>query len=392
MRDVLACTRMMRTLERPSQLFVRGQGSWLWDVEGNAYLDFTQGLMANSLGHCPSVLVSALRRQVDSLINPGAGYYNLGMLKLATRLCQATDSDQAYFLSSGAEAREAAIRLARKWGQLHRGYAGRIVAAFDGPCDGPQGALAVRGWTSAGDKDGAAALVRVPFNDLEALTSALDERTVAVMLEPLQGEMGAIPATLEYLQGISRLCNERGLLLILDEVQSGVGRCGALLAEELYGIRADIVVLGTGLGGGVPLAALLARGNACSFEPGDLVGSCHGNALASAAGLAVLDTVLEPGFLEHVRAVGEHLREGLAHLARRHGHGPLRGQGLLMGLPLVGLSAPAVVEAALKERLLINAPQAHCLRFSPALTVSHGNIDEMLKRLTRALGRISGRN
>lgn len=392
MRDALACMRMMRTMERPSQLFVRGQGSWLWDIQGNAYLDFTQGLTANSLGHSPSVLVSALRRQAESLINPGAGYYNLGVLKLATRLCQATDSDQAYFLSSGAEAREAAIRLARKWGWLHRGGAGRIVTAFDSPAGGTRGALAASGCMSPRDKDGTSGFARVPFNDLEALAAALDEQTVAVMLEPLQGEAGAIPASLEYLQGVTRLCNERGLLLILDEVQTGIGRCGVLLAEELYGVRADIIALGTGLGGGVPLAALVARGSACCFEPGDLVGSCHGNALATAAGLAVLETVLEPSFLEHVRAVGEHLRKGLAQLARHHGHGPLRGQGLLLGLPLVGLSAPAVVEAALKERLLINAPQAHCLRFSPALTVSHGNIDEMLKRLTRALGRISGRN
>ncbi|GLK60029.1 MULTISPECIES: aspartate aminotransferase family protein [Azotobacter] len=390
MREALACMRMMRTLERPSQLFVRGQGSWLWDVEGDAYLDFTQGLMANSLGHCPSVLVGALRRQVDNLINPGAGYYNLGMLKLATRLCQVTDSDQAYFLSSGAEARGAAIRLASKWGQLHRGGAGRIVMVCDGSRGNVQDAPAARYWATAVDKPGTAELVGVPCNDLQALASALDERTVAVMLEPLQGETEV--ATREYLQAVSRLCNERGLLLILDEVQTGIGRYGALLAGELYDVRADIVTLGTGLGGGMPLAALLARGSACCFEPGDLVGSCHGNALASAAGLAVLDTVLEAGFLEHVRAAGEHLREGLVQLAGRYGHGPLRGRGLLTNLPLAGLPAAAVVEAALKERLLIGAPQAHCLRFSPALTVSHGNIDEMLKRLTRALCRVSGRN
>ncbi|SEI56044.1 acetylornithine/N-succinyldiaminopimelate aminotransferase [Azotobacter beijerinckii] len=384
MRDALARMRVMRTVERPPQLFVRGQGSWLWDAEGDAYLDFNQGGAVNSLGHSPSVLVSALRRQVENLINLGAGYYNLGMLKLATRLCHATDSDQAYFLSSGAEANEVAIRLARKWGQLHRGGAGRIVTAFNGS----PGKASAR----PGSEAGAVGFTSVPFNDLGALAAALDEQTVAVMLEPLLGEAGAIPATLEYLQGVARLCRERGLLLILDELKTGIGRCGALLAEELYGVRADVVTLGKGLGGGVPLAALLARGNACCFEPGDLIGSCHSNSLATGAGLAVLDAVLEPGFLEHVRAVGEHLSEGLAQLARRHGHGPLRGHGLLLGLPLVGLSAPAVVEAALKERLLIDAPQAHCLGFSPALTVSHGNIDEMLKRLTRALGRISGRN
>jgi len=364
-------------VDRPPQLFVRGQGSWLWDAEGDAYLDFSQGRAVNSLGHSPSVLVSALRRQVESLINPGAGYYHIGMLKLATRLCHATDSDQAYFLNSAVEAGEVAIRLARKWGQLHRGGAERVVIAFDG---------------TSGPQLPRAGLVGVPFNDLEALQAVLDEQVAAVMLEPLHGEGVAVPATLEYLQGVARLCRERGLLLILDERQTGIGRCGALLAEELYGIRADVVLLGKGLGGGMPLAALLARGNACCFEPGDLAGACHGDSLVTGAGLVVLDTVLEPGFLEHVRAVGEHLSEGLTQLARRHGHGPLRGHGLLLGLPLIGLSATAVMEAALKERLLIDAPREHCLGFSPALTVSHGNIDEMLERLTRALGRVPGRN
>ncbi|MCY1446031.1 Acetylornithine aminotransferase [compost metagenome] len=174
------------------------------------------------------------------------------------------------------------------------------------------------------------------------------------------------------------------MLLILDEVQTGVGRCGTLLAEELYGIRADILTLGKGLGGGVPLAALLARGNACCFEPGEQGGTYHGNALMTAAGLAVLDTVLEPGFLEQVREIALHLREGLARVARRHGHGPLRGHGLMVGLPLIQQSAPQVVRHALDEGLLINAPQPGCLRFTPALTVSRANVDEMLKRLNRA--------
>jgi len=385
MRDALACMRIMRTVERPPQLFVRGQGSWLWDAEGNAYLDFTQGLAVNSLGHSPAAVASVLRRQVENLINPGPGYYNLVMLKLATRLCHATDSDQVYFLSSGAEANEAAIRLARKWGRLHRGGAERIVTALGGSHGSTWATL------SASGRGPAENFASVPFNDLEALAEAIDAQTVAVMLEPLQGEAGVVPATLEYLQGVARLCRERRLLLILDEVQTGIGRCGALLAEERYGVRADIVTLGKGLGGGVPLAALMARGNACCFEPGELVGSCHGNALAAAAGLAVLDTVLEPGFFEQVRSAGERLREGLAELARRHGLGQPRGQGLMLGLPLADRSAPAVVEAALKECLLINAPQHDCLRFTPALTVSPGNIDEMLKRLTRALGRVAGR-
>ncbi|MFZ6048395.1 aminotransferase class III-fold pyridoxal phosphate-dependent enzyme [Pseudomonas sp. CR3202] len=386
MRDPLAGLRLMKTVERPAQLFVRGQGSWLWDADGRAYLDFTQGWAVNSLGHSPSVVVDALKRQAESLINPGPAYYNRGMLGLASRLCQASGSDQVYFLNSGAEANEGAIKLARKWGRLHRGGAYGIVTA----CNSFHGRTLAT--MSASGKPAFETLfepklpgfTKVPYNDLDALAAAVDEGTVAVMLETVQGEAGVVPATLDYLQGAERLCRERGVLLILDEVQTGIGRCGTLLAEELYGIRADIITLGKGLGGGVPLAALLARGNACCFEPGEQGGTYHGNALMTAAGLAVLDTVLEPGFLEQVREVAQHLREGLARVARRHGHGPLRGHGLMIGLPLIGQAAPQVVCHALDEGLLINAPQADCLRFTPALTVSRANVDEMLKRLNRA--------
>jgi acetylornithine/N-succinyldiaminopimelate aminotransferase len=389
--DALDSLRLMPSVMRPEQVFVRGQGSWLWDREGRAYLDFTQGWAANSLGHSPSVVVEALQRQAERLINSGPAFRHPGLLKLASRLCQATGSDQAYFVGSGAEACEGAIKLARKWGQRHRDGAFTIVTARHSFHGRTLGAMSASGKPAFQQlfEPKLPGFEKVPYNDLETLAQAVDAHTVAVMLEPVQGEAGVIPATLDYLQGVERLCRARGVLLILDEVQTGMGRCGALLAEELYGVRADIVTLGKGLGGGVPLAALLARGNACCLEPGEQGGSHHGNPLSVAAGLAVLKTLLEPGFLEQVRELGEHLRDGLAQLARRHGHGPLRGQGLLWGLPLQRLSAPAVVRAALDEGLLLNAPQPHVLRLSPALTVSHANIDEMLRRLQRALVRVS---
>ncbi|AUY34466.1 aminotransferase class III-fold pyridoxal phosphate-dependent enzyme [Pseudomonas soli] len=381
--------RLMPSIERAPHVFVRGQGSWLWDDEGHAYLDFTQGCAVNSLGHSPSVLVKALGDQAQALINPGAGYHSRGLLNLAELLCQRTDSDQAYLLNSGAEACEGAIKLARKWGQLHRNGAYHIITASQGCHGRTLGAL------SASDplpcnrcEPGLPGFSKVPFNDLAALHAAVDSRTVAIMLEPIQGEAGVIPATREYLQGVERLCRELGILLILDEVQTGVGRCGALLAEETYGVRADIITLGKGLGGGVPLAALLARGRACCAEPGELEGSHHGNALMSAAGMAVLQTVLEKGFFEQVMDSGRHLRDGLSRLAGRYGQGEVRGQGLLWGLQLREGTAVPLVEAALQEGLLLNAPQADVVRFSPALTVSKGNIDEMLQRLARAFTRL----
>ncbi|MDF9754640.1 aspartate aminotransferase family protein [Pseudomonas hunanensis] len=381
--------RLMPSIERAPHVFVRGQGSWLWDDEGHAYLDFTQGCAVNSLGHSPSVLVKALGDQAQALVNPGAGYHSRGLLSLVELLCQRTGSDQAYLLNSGAEACEGAIKLARKWGQLHRNGAYHIITASQGCHGRTLGAL------SASDplpcnrcEPGLPGFSKVPFNDLAALHAAVDSRTVAIMLEPIQGEAGVIPATREYLQGVERLCRELGILLILDEVQTGVGRCGALLAEETYGVRADIITLGKGLGGGVPLAALLARGRACCAEPGELEGSHHGNALMSAAGLAVLQAVLETGFFEQVMDSGRHLRDGLSRLTGRYGQGEVRGQGLLWGLQLREGVAAQLVEAALQEGLLLNAPQADVVRFSPALTVSKGNIDEMLLRLARAFTRL----
>lgn len=380
---------LMPATERAPQVFVRGQGSWLWDNEGRAYLDFTQGCAVNSLGHSPKALVQALSSQAQALINPGAGFHNRGLLSLVNRLCQTTGSDQAYLLNSGAEACEGAIKLARKWGQLHRNGAYHIITARQS-CHGRSlGALSASDPSACNRcEPGLPGFSKVPFNDLAALHAAVDSRTVAIMLEPIQGEAGVIPATQHYLKGVERLCRELGILLILDEVQTGVGRCGALLAEQTYGVRADIITLGKGLGGGVPLAALLARGTACCAEAGELEGSHHGNALMSAAGLAILDAVLEPGFMEQVQASGRHLRDGLSHLAGRYGQGEVRGQGLLWGLELSDDSAAALVKAALQEGLLLNAAQANVLRFSPALTVSRGNIDEMLLRLARAFARV----
>lgn len=381
---------LMPSVERPAQVFVRGQGSWMWDSDSRAYLDFTQGGAVNSLGHSPAVLIKAMADQAQSLMNPGAGFFNRAMLTLAERLCESTGSDQVHFLNTGAEANEGAIKLARKWGQLHRGGAHRIITATRS-CHGRSfGAMSASGSGTFDNRfePQLPGFINVPFNDLPALHAAVDAQTVAIMLEPVQSEAGVIPATEHYLKGVERLCRELGILLILDEVQTGMGRCGALLAEQNYGVRADIVTLGKGLGGGVPLAALLARGKACCLEPGELGGTHHGNALMTAAGVAVLDTLLEKNFLKDVREAGQHLREGLGRLANSYAQGELRGQGLLWGLTLSDNSADAVVKAALYEGLLISAPQPDCLRFTPALCVSKGNIDEMLLRLARAFARV----
>ncbi|WP_016972362.1 aspartate aminotransferase family protein [Pseudomonas tolaasii] len=380
---------LMPTVARPPQVFVRGEGSWLSDSDDRAYLDFSQGGGANSLGHSSPVVLNALTAQMQTLINPGGGLYNRAQLNLADRLCHLTGSDQAYLLNSGAQACEAAIKLARKWGQLHRAGAHHIITASGG-CHGHSFAAMAASAGAAGNRfePQLPGFSHVPFNDLPALYAAVDAQTVAILLEPIQGTAGVIPATEHYLKGVERLCRELGILLILDEVQTGVGRCGSLLAEEQYGVRADIITLGKGLGSGVPLAALLARGKACCFEVGELEGTHHGNALMASAGVAVLDAVTENGFLQQIRESGLHLGEGLARLAYRYDHGQLRGNGLMWGLTLSDDSADAVVKAALHEGLILTAPQPDCLRFTPALNVSKNHIDEMLLRLARAFSRV----
>ncbi|MFB3303086.1 aspartate aminotransferase family protein [Pseudomonas sp. AMR01] len=388
-RDDLSSECLMPTVARPPHVFVSGEGSWLSDSDDRAYLDFSQGGAANSLGHSSPEVLSALAEQMHVLINPGIGVYNRAQLNLVDRLCHHTGSDQAYLLNSGAEACEAAIKLARKWGQLHRGGAHHIITASGG-CHGRSLAAMA---ASAGSRDNRfepqlPGFSHVPFNDLTALHAAVDAQTVAILLEPIQGAAGVIPATEQYLKGVERLCRELGILLILDEVQTGIGRCGSLLVEEQYGVRADIITLGKGLGGGVPLAALLARGKACCFEVGELEGTHHGNALMAAAGIAVLDAVLESGFLEHVRESGLYMGEGLSRVAYRYDHGQLRGNGLMWGLTLSDDSADAVVKAALHEGLILTAPQPNCVRFTPALNVSKSHIDEMLQRLGRAFARV----
>lgn len=370
--------------ERPERVFVRGQGSWLWDDTGRAYLDFTQGLGVNSLGHSPSALVEALQAQAQALVNPGARWEHQGELALLQQLCRATGSDFGYLLGTGSEACEAAVLLARQWGEVNRRGAFGIIAA-QGGCHG-HGLCARSSTARLRHGPELQGFTQVPFNDLPALCTAIDTDTVAIMLEPVQGEAGVLPADIDYLQGVERLCRELGILLILDEVGTGMGRCGTLLVEEQYGVRADILTLGKGLGGGVGLAAVLTRERARSLRLADFAGSHHGNPLACAAGRAVLQAV--PELLGRVEDRGRHLREGLGRLAQRYELPAPRGLGLLWGLPMPHGNAAHVVSAALQEGLLLDAPQPYALRFTPALCVSRGNIDDMLARLGRALARV----
>ncbi|MGE5028157.1 MAG: aminotransferase class III-fold pyridoxal phosphate-dependent enzyme, partial [Betaproteobacteria bacterium] len=229
---------------------------------------------------------------------------------------------------------------------------------------------------------------KVPLNDLAAVEQAITDKTVAVMLEPIQGEAGVIPATASFLTGLLELTRKHGILLILDEIQTGMGRTGRLFAHEHFGVEPDIMTLGKGIGGGVPLAALVAKEEVCCFEPGDQGGTFNGNPLATAAGCAVMETLLQPGFMAQVAVRGDALRAALEQVSTKHGLGEVRGKGLLLALDLKQEIGAAIVDAAFHRGLLLNAPRPNSLRFMPALTVGQEEIAQMATILDEILEEI----
>jgi len=373
--------------DRPPLVMVEGKGSWLWDSEGRKYLDFVQGWAVNCLGHSPDVILDALNDQARRLLNCSPAYYNEPMARLATLIADSTGLDEVFLCNSGAEANEGAIKLARKWGSRHRGGAFEIVTmehGFHGRTLATMAASGKPGWDTLFQPK-VSGFPKVPLGDLEAVRKAVTPRTVAVMLEPIQGEAGVFVAADDWLRDLRKLTRDLGILLILDEIQTGIGRTGRMYGYEHAGIEPDIVTLGKGLGGGTPIAALVASAGASVFEYGDQGGTFNGNALMAAVGCAVVTAVRAPGFLDSVATSGRYLAERLGALAAELGHGEVRGRGLLVALQLQGRDATKVARAALDRGLLINAPRPDTLRFMPSLTVSRDEIDGMLERLRLSL-------
>jgi len=383
----------MDVAARPPLVFSRGQGSWLVDHRGKRYLDFVQGWAVNSLGHCPPEIAAALAAQAQRLVSPSPAFFNDAALALAQRLAGLSGLDRVFLASSGAEANEGAIKLARKWGQLHRDGASEVITFLDGFHGRTLATMAASGkagWDKLFEPK-VPGFPKAPLNDIDAVRGLIGPRTAAVMLEPIQGEAGVVPATVEFMQALRALCDEHGLLLILDEVQTGVGRTGSLFACEQAGVVPDVMTLGKGLGGGVPLAALLAKEKAACFAHGDQGGTYCGNPLMAAVGSAVLDTVAQPQFLAGVRERSAHLQQHLQRLIDRHQLAGERGSGLLRALDLGRPIGGAMVEAARElqpEGLLLNSPRPHLLRFMPALNVPFEDVDRMATQLDGLLARI----
>lgn len=378
---------LMDITPRPPVVFVAGQGSWLTDSEGRAYLDFIQGWAVNTLGHSPRAITEALAHQAKRLINCSPAFYNDQMIKLAGLLTQHSGLHQVFLANSGAEANEGAIKLARKWGAKHRDGAYEIITmdhGFHGRTLATMAASGKEQWEHLYEPK-VSGFVKVPLNDLAAVEAAISPRTVAVMLEPIQGEAGVFEATDAFLRGLRALTRERGLLLILDEIQTGIGRTGTMFGFQHAGTPPDIMTLAKGLGGGVPLAALVAHRDVCCFEYGDQGGTFCGNPIMAAVGCAVMETVAQSGFLARVTVAGERLAERLHALSQRHGCGEVRGKGLLLALDLKRDVAAQVATLAMQRGLLVNAPRPDSLRFMPALTVSDAEIDQMADILDTVL-------
>jgi len=385
---------LMPTYARAALEFERGEGAWLITAKGERYLDFGAGIAVNALGHAHPALVAAIEDQAGRLWHTSNLYRIGGQERLAERLVAASFADLVFFANSGAEAMECAVKAARKY-QAAQGRPGRYrVVTFEGAFHGRTLAMLAAGGKPehlAGFGPAVEGFDHAPFNDLEAAEAAVGEETAAIMVEPIQGEGGVRAAAAGFLAGLRRLCDEQGLVLIFDEVQTGLGRTGHLFAYELFGVEPDVMGLAKALGGGFPVAACLARREIGEAMAAGSHGSTFGgNPLAMAVANAVLDVMAKPGFLKRVRQAGLRFKQKLAAIHDAHPGviAEVRGEGLLLGLKC-GVPNKVLVAALAGEKMLAVPAADNVVRLLPPLIVSDEEIDEACARLERACGTVA---
>lgn len=372
---------IMGTYARQPVALVRGEGVRVWDSEGTELLDMVGGIAVNVLGHAPPAVRAALERQSALLLHVSNLYLSEPMLEAARRLVESAFGARVFFCNSGAEANEGAIKIARKWGQRNRDGAYRIVCVRNAFHGRTLATLAATGNPRymAPFEPLPEGFVHVDFDDAEAIAAAVDDRTVAVMLEPVQGETGINLVRDETLRAVRALCDERRLLLLLDEVQTGMGRTGRWWAHQHAGITPDVMTVAKGLGGGVPIGAILAAPRADVLEPGDHGCTFGGNPLATAVAAEVLRTIEERGLVAAAARVGDHLRERL--LALGPPVASVRGRGLMVAADLESDIAPQVVRAGLRTGVIVNATGPRTLRLVPPLILTEAEADEAVRRI-----------
>src|SRR6267143_5218388 len=369
----LAEQYLMQTGRRLPVTFVRGEGCLLYDEEGKEYLDLVAGIAVNLLGHAHPDVARSLTGQARTLIHTSNLYFTQPQIELARRLVKLSFPSRVFLCNSGAEANEAAIKLARKWGTRNRDGAFEIITSVGSFHGRTLATVTAGGQDKYSDPfkplpDG---FVHVAYTDLDAIKAATSESTVAVMLEPIMGEIGVIPAAKGYLEGVRKWCDEKGLLLILDEVQTGLGRTGRWFAYQHHGITPDVMTLAKGLGGGVPIGACLAAPEADVFEPGDHGSTFGGNPLACAAALAVLRVIERDGLVGHAAEMGEMLHSALHALGGKE----IRGLGLMQAVEFADPRAKAFQQACLDAKLIVNAVDDNSIRFVPPLIITADQID-----------------
>lgn len=392
-RDIAALTDkyVARTYARTPIALVKGKGVKVWDADGKEYLDFLAGIAVNSLGHCHPAIVRAIRSQSQRLLHVSNLYHILPQAELARELCRHSFADRVFFCNSGAEANEAAIKLARRYGleklggkyeviSTHNSFHGRTLATLTAT-----GQEKVRaGYDPLPD-----GFRQVPYNDLGAVEGAIDEKkTAAILVEPIQAEGGVIVPDESYLRGLREICDQRGVLLIFDEVQTGMGRTGKLFGYEHFGIQPDIMTLAKALGGGLPLGAMLAREEiASSFGPGSHASTFGGNPVSCSAGLAVMHALLPGGVLKNCAQMGKYFVKGLEALKKRFSFiREIRGKGLIIGVELE-IEGSKIADGCMEAGLLMNCTAYKVLRFVPPLTIKKNEIDRGLAILEKVLAR-----
>ena len=370
---------VMNTYGRLPMALVKGEGPYVWDAEGNKYLDFVAGLAVNSLGHCHPKVVEAVREQAGKLMHVSNLYWIEPQVKLAKLLVEKSALDKVFFCNSGAEAIEGAIKLARKYAKKYLGPEKYEIITMEKSFHGRTLAAITATAQPKYQKDLdplPPGFKYVPFNDIQALEEALTPNTCAVMMEPVQGEGGVNVADYEFMQKVSKLCDDKNLLLIFDEVQCGLGRTGKLFAYEYYGVEPDIMTLAKAIAGGVPMGALLAKEKVAGcFQPGDHASTFGGNPLASAAAYAAVSILADGSFLAEVAGKGLYFEEKLHYLQDKYPFiTDVRGKGLILGLGITVEGKP-IADSCQEKGLLINCVGSNVLRFIPPLTISTEHID-----------------
>jgi len=371
---------------------VRGKGMVVWDASGKKYIDFVAGLAVDNLGHCPPTVVNAIRKQAGKLLHVSNLYHIEPQSQLAAELTSLTFANKFFFCNSGTEANEAAIKLARRWfydnGQPKRFEIITMNDSFHGRTMASLSATAQKK-IHAGFKPLLPGFKYVPFNDITALKKALTKKTCGVLIEPIQGEGGVNPAQKTYLKTLRRICNEKGILLIFDEIQTGFGRTGPLFAYERYKIKPDIITLAKALGGGIAIGAMGSTNKIIqSFSPGTHGATFGGNPLACAASLASLKTLTTKGFLQIASSQGDYFLKQLNYLKENFSIiREVRGAGLMLAIELNQPGAKIVTDC-MKEGLLINCIQQNTIRFLPPLIITRKEIDLLIKTLSKIFTKI----